>query len=1197
MKKKYSDTYLQEIDSKKIRLGVCAMRKKIDSKHMQNILDEIKKFDEFEIIIFVEEKILNEDVENWPIVDALIIFFSTGFPFSKGLKYVNLRKPFLINDFESQKIFWDRRKVLDMLKEENIPTPKCIIIDRGEEINNDVGINNNLNNSDDIENLINLCKNQGNKSSTSLSSFSLGSSQNLSILKKDSDNKLSFENKEKEQKKEKNSFYIEHNSIITNKYFNNNNNNNENNNIENNNIENNNNIEETELNPIEKELKEFDDHIEYKGKKLFKPFVEKPFNGDDHYVYIYYPPSHGGGIKILFRKTKDYCACFINGEYKIRRDKSYIYEEFLQAGGFDIKVYTIGEEYAHAEARKSPSLDGKVQRTIDGKEVRYPINLKPEEKEMARKIVKKFKQNICGFDILRANGQSYVCDVNGWSFVKGKKKYYEDCAILLRKIILQQLDLKLYLSKPIHIKKIQGYKNLQIPYESSTNNEKPEELRSVVAIFRHADRSPKQKMKLVVEDKTILSLFDKFGKKEEKNFIEENVNIENITNNNNSETKKIKYPYIKEIKLKKPEELMCVLKIVTKILDEHKNDKSNLLDVNENLYSKLFQVKMVLEKNLNFEGMTRKIQMKPLCLDYKLDPDTHKKIFYVKKALFILKWGGNLTHAGIEQAKLLGITFRVQMYPSSAGNGLLRLHNTYRHDLKCYSSDEGRCLKTAASFLQGMLQLDGEPIPIISSMVMKDPNITKALDVNGDQVPEVKGKIKQEISECLNYNGKLIEKFKMLFKINSIYPDAKNDEEINEKNKIQFPLYDLLNKIGNPYDKMKRILVYMNNFIEHIKSFLSKEEIEHETQSYYIKSSNSIQKRDSFQMNFTENDNNNENMNFILNYDDEDISSINKQHSFIESSSKDMGDIADIISKKKLNSSNSDKNLLNEEKANLSQNDSSKSSFNPLTNRLAHDCEDEKVILIYKRYIKLKQDFFNKKKNNFDVSKIPDLYDNIKYDITHNKIILNQDAYKLYELIDQLANFTMPLEYGITLEEKLDIGTKIIGPILSKIYRDLIWWNYNNPYFPKNNNNDENSFSGLDQSSLELNEIKSAWRHVKSRIYFTCASHMYSLLNLLMYGNNSSLIENKEVLEQLRGIFDIDYVSHVIFRLFENFNVDISDNKRFRLEIIISPGSTKDPREADKDHLINISPWIMLNSHLTLQQMKEFFLKYVKEEN
>jgi inositol hexakisphosphate/diphosphoinositol-pentakisphosphate kinase len=138
------------------------MAKKIESTHMQNILKGIIKYNLIEIVIFTEDIIFNKEIENWPIVDALIIFFSYGFPYKKGQKYVHLRKPFLINDFESQKIFWDRRKVLEMLKEENIPTPKCIIIDRGEEINNDVGINNNLNNSDDIENLINLCKNQGN---------------------------------------------------------------------------------------------------------------------------------------------------------------------------------------------------------------------------------------------------------------------------------------------------------------------------------------------------------------------------------------------------------------------------------------------------------------------------------------------------------------------------------------------------------------------------------------------------------------------------------------------------------------------------------------------------------------------------------------------------------------------------------------------------------------------------------------------------------------------------------------------------------------------------------------------------------------------------------------------------------------------------------------------------------------------------
>ena len=166
-----------------------------------------------------------------------------------------------------------------------------------------------------------------------------------------------------------------------------------------------------------------------------------------------------------------------------------------------------------------------------------------------------------------------------------------------------------------------------------------------------------------------------------------------------------------------------------------KREEEKKLDLNKQreLIAKLIQLRNVLERD-KFEGLNRKVQLKPL--QWAVDPVTG--VEKVTKALFVLKWGGELTHAGVDQAVKLGELFRERMYiedknsKQEGDGGLLRLHSTYRHDLKCYTSDEGRCQKTAAAFLKGLLFLEGALAPVLAIMVRNDEAVQKMLNDSSD---------------------------------------------------------------------------------------------------------------------------------------------------------------------------------------------------------------------------------------------------------------------------------------------------------------------------------------------------------------------------------------------------------------------------------------------------------------------------------
>uniref|UniRef100_A0A3B5KKU4 Inositol hexakisphosphate and diphosphoinositol-pentakisphosphate kinase n=1 Tax=Xiphophorus couchianus TaxID=32473 RepID=A0A3B5KKU4_9TELE len=735
-------------------------------------------------------------------------------------------------------------------------------------------------------------------------------------------------------------------------------------------------------NPEECNLVEGEDHVEVNGEVFPKPFVEKPVCAEDHNVYIYYPTSAGGGSQRLFRKIGSRSSVY-SPESNVRKTGSYIYEEFMPTDGTDVKVYTVGPDYAHAEARKSPALDGKVERDSEGKEIRFPVMLTAMEKLVARKVCLAFKQTVCGFDLLRANGHSYVCDVNGFSFVKNSMKYYDDCAKVLGNMVMRELAPQLHIpwSIPMEAEDIPI-----VPTTSGTMME----LRCVIAIIRHGDRTPKQKMKMEVRHPLFFELFKKYG---------------------GYKTGKLK--------LKKPKQLQEVLDIARLLLVEL--GQHNDCEIEEKK-SKLEQLKTVLEMYGHFSGINRKVQLTYL---RNGQPKASSEEEDCKKdgpsLLLVLKWGGELTPAGRVQAEELGRAFRC-MYPGGQGDfagfpgcGLLRLHSTYRHDLKIYASDEGRVQMTAAAFAKGLLALEGELTPILVQMV-KSANMNGLLD--SDSLTDCQQKVKARLHEIMQKDQEFIQDdFQKLAPTGS--PSLVNSMKV----------------IENPVKTCDKVYALIQSLTSQIRKRL------------------------------------------------EDPKSADLQ--------------------------------------------------------LYHS---ETLELMLQRWSKLERDF-RMKNGRYDISKIPDIYDCIKYDSQHNASVGLEDTLELFRLSRALADIVIPQEYGINKAEKLDIAQAYCVPLMKKIYLDL------------QRTHEEEAVNKL--HPLYSRGVMSPGRHVRTRLYFTSESHVHSLLSMFRYGGLLDEVKDqqwKQAMDYLSAVTELNYMTQIVIMLYEDNNKDPSSEERFHVELHFSPG-------------------------------------------
>lgn len=170
-------------------------------------------------------------------------------------------------------------------------------------------------------------------------------------------------------------------------------------------------------------------------------------------------------------------------------------------------------------------------------------------------------------------------------------------------------------------------------------------------------------------------------------------------------------------------------------------------------------------------------------------------------------------------------------------------------------------------------------------------------------------------------------------------------------------------------------------------------------------------------------------------------------------------------------------------------------------------CEGEIQTMVEQRWRRLIGDFFKAKTQTFDTTKIPDIFDYSVFDILHNRnSIKDFDQFPLFQKSEAMARFVVPEEYGIDSKDKFDIGSLVCEPLVRKIYQDM-------------------------------QEIAKGASD-KGRFYFSSESHLHTLRNLLLHSGVTNFFPLSD------HAWELNYLTHIVFKLYENFDVPEEDPKR-----------------------------------------------------